>query len=252
MKEYAIALGAILLFGGILPFLPFAEAAPIHSKSVIPLSDLPGNNRALTESISAPTAAGNPGVLNISMWGVWYCPIGPCIVDFTTTQTCIDSLLAPVAMPAQRKYILRLTTDATPATGSHDASGAGGPSTISVDPFFGGGGTHMMTFDMNAAVPGVTVEWVELTQAGVGHDQVNLAGQYFFVNCGVIVGVGADSIQTPFVVQVPVGGEILPINTSALLLAGLTTNALWILPALAVIAGAGIVILKFQLNRKTI
>jgi len=117
---------------------------------------------------------------------------------------------------------------------------------------FGDGGTHFMGIIGPGSVEVLAVEWVELT-GGAGTDQTNLAGLYIFANCATLLtGSAPDSTQTSFFVQVPVGGEILPINTSALLLAGLTTNALWILPSLAVIAGAGIVILKFQLNRKTI
>jgi len=44
------------------------------------------------------------------------------------------------------------------------------------------------------------------------------------------------------------GGEFLPIDSSALLLAGLQTSAVWILPI--VIAGAGAGIAVFQLRRK--
>jgi len=46
----------------------------------------------------------------------------------------------------------------------------------------------------------------------------------------------------------PVDGELLPIDNTALLLAGLQTSAIWMLPILAGAAGAGIA--AFKLRRK--
>ena len=43
-----------------------------------------------------------------------------------------------------------------------------------------------------------------------------------------------------------VGGELLPIDTTALLLAGIQTSAIWILPV--ILAGAGFA--AFKLRRK--
>jgi len=52
--------------------------------------------------------------------------------------------------------------------------------------------------------------------------------------------------------QSPVAGEILPISTTALLLAGISTNAMWVLPALAVVAGSSFAVLRYQVTRKDI
>jgi len=48
---------------------------------------------------------------------------------------------------------------------------------------------------------------------------------------------------------VPVGGEILSLNTGALLLGGLATSAFWIVPIGAAIAGTGIYIVKTRLAK---
>ena len=45
-----------------------------------------------------------------------------------------------------------------------------------------------------------------------------------------------------------VGGELLPIDSTALMLAGLQSSAVWMLPILAGAAGAGIA--AFKLRRK--
>jgi len=48
--------------------------------------------------------------------------------------------------------------------------------------------------------------------------------------------------------QFPVGGEFLPIDNSALLIAGVSANAVWILPMLAGLAGAGIYLTRSKFN----
>jgi hypothetical protein len=52
---------------------------------------------------------------------------------------------------------------------------------------------------------------------------------------------GADSCM-------PVGGEFLPIDTTALVIAGASANAIWILPILAGLAGAGLYLTRSKLN----
>ena len=53
-----------------------------------------------------------------------------------------------------------------------------------------------------------------------------------------------------FNTQKPVAGEILPIDTTALLIAGVSQNSLWILPTLALVAGAAFTLLRIQVHRK--
>jgi len=46
-----------------------------------------------------------------------------------------------------------------------------------------------------------------------------------------------------------VAGEILSIDSSALVVAGLTSSAVWMIPTLAGIAGAGVYLVKLRANR---
>ncbi len=46
-----------------------------------------------------------------------------------------------------------------------------------------------------------------------------------------------------------VAGELLPLNTSALMIAGLSTSAVWMIPAVAGLAGVGVYLVKFRANR---
>jgi hypothetical protein len=54
-------------------------------------------------------------------------------------------------------------------------------------------------------------------------------------------------ITTP---EAQVGGEFLPNNPTALLLAGLQTSAIWIIPVLAGAAGAGAFYIKTRMNKE--
>ena len=57
-------------------------------------------------------------------------------------------------------------------------------------------------------------------------------------------------INDPFDTQPLVGGSIIGIDTTALLIAGISTSQLMILPALGIVAGGAFALLKFQLQRK--
>jgi len=60
--------------------------------------------------------------------------------------------------------------------------------------------------------------------------------------------VGVDDIRISCPADVVVGGEFLPIDSTALLLAGIQSSAIWMLPVLAGAAGAGFA--AFKLRRK--
>lgn len=97
-------------------------------------------------------------------------------------------------------------------------------------------------------VPG---SWFQINVGAVGAFVPNTAriGGYFVGSCGTepnnpnFVGTGG------FQVAAPVGGEVNPISMTSLLIAGFTTNPLWLLPLVAV-AGGAFAILRFQVNRK--
>ena len=72
---------------------------------------------------------------------------------------------------------------------------------------------------------------------------LNLAGS------GNIVGHGeVDSVD--FICpEVPVGGELLPLDSTALLLAGLQSSTIWMIPVLAGAAGVGAFYIRTRMNR---
>ena len=73
----------------------------------------------------------------------------------------------------------------------------------------------------------------------------------------VFAGLGNDNIGlllddvkfTQLDCSVPVAGELLSLDSSALVITGLTGSAAWMIPAVAGIAGAGIYLVKFRVNR---
>ena len=77
-----------------------------------------------------------------------------------------------------------------------------------------------------------------------------------FMTCGREAnGIGVPLGSTfsrfeSFEVIKPVGGEFLPIDTTALVIAGLQTSGLWMLSALGAVAVAGFGMLYFQIKRK--
>ena len=57
-------------------------------------------------------------------------------------------------------------------------------------------------------------------------------------------------VTTPeIIINGPVGGELIPIDSTALVLAGLQTSAIWMLPVLAGAAGAGAYYIKTRMNK---
>jgi hypothetical protein len=50
-------------------------------------------------------------------------------------------------------------------------------------------------------------------------------------------------------IEKPVAGELLSLDSSALVIAGLTGSAAWMIPAVAGIAGAGVYLVKTRVNR---
>jgi len=75
--------------------------------------------------------------------------------------------------------------------------------------------------------------------------------------CSVIFEIefpeGSDSVTQTIMVTTPeppvVGGEFLPIDSTALVLAGLQTSAIWMLPVLAGVAGSAFGVLYIKSRR---
>jgi hypothetical protein len=49
--------------------------------------------------------------------------------------------------------------------------------------------------------------------------------------------------------ETPVSGKVLSLDTSALIIGGLSSSAIWMIPTVAAIAGAGIYLVKTRTNK---
>jgi len=113
--------------------------------------------------------------------------------------------------------------------------------------------TRVGTVGVSSLDAAQTAVWFDIRPGGGSAANTNVVGQMSWESCGTDTGVGVlldwehkEQIQ----VVVPVGGEILPINTTSLLIAGFSSNPFWILTMLAITAGAAFTLLRFQLLRK--
>ncbi len=59
-------------------------------------------------------------------------------------------------------------------------------------------------------------------------------------------------VSESYTIETPVGGELVSISTTSLLLAGISTNAMWVLTGLIIVAGAAFTVLRFQPIRRAI
>ena len=57
---------------------------------------------------------------------------------------------------------------------------------------------------------------------------------------------GLYNAESQVFVAEPIGGEILAINSAALLIAGLTTSAIWMIPAVGAVAGTAVTLYKLR------
>lgn len=172
-------------------------------------------------------------------------------VDGSPGGTC--TLPAVSANPNTRSvWVLR---DA--ATGTVDVKlttgTVGNPGSISI-PFKPG--TVTITSSGGAAAVGnpTSGQWVDIT-INAAPAAINFVGSYKLGHCGYD-GFGQTGSQNSVYgtaatvpAQLPVGGEIIPISATALILAGMSTNTLWLIP-LGAIAGGAFAVLRFQVMRK--
>ncbi len=131
--------------------------------------------------------------------------------------------------------------------------------TVSAGIPFGGG----VTFDPTTAgvsVANAPLHWDETgtLNDGTPDDTTDVGGvvpdDYTLFVCGEDgsddQNLGGYGLGGEFLIVAPVAGELIPINTTALLLAGVQANAFSVLASLAIIGAAGFGMLYFQINKK--
>jgi hypothetical protein len=125
---------------------------------------------------------------------------------------------------------------------------------------FGTGADVTITVVGNALTKATTsdgtvtmAKWVNITPLGLGFettaDNTDTTGNYRWASCGVDGGGPGDGYERAemFSIELPVGGELLPISMAVLLVNGVSQSALWLIP---LVAGAAITLIGFQVHKK--
>jgi hypothetical protein len=244
---------SIMLFAvtALLTSMPAAMAAPDPSIGGNTITQ----NGAGTITISV--GAGTPPILGDSIR----------VYDQSKALTAIDGA-CPMSDPAIEgvtTWELRADSDTTKKIDYRFPVGSVSATSVKVN--FGTGigisGTPVtVTVDSPAELSiggvfqgaGVSVlgRWVEVTDnagtTGATAPSTARIGLYAVVTCGTEGGQPSEVSGNLSVVK-PVAGEIIPVSTTALLLAGVSTSALWLVPLAAVAVGA-FAVLRLQVLRK--
>jgi len=99
-----------------------------------------------------------------------------------------------------------------------------------------------------------TAKWVQITGGVTGSAlaKLDITGAWTWQSCGYDTTDGAPngdlawSHDESFLVSEPIGGEILPINSVSLVVAGLAANTMLLIPVIGAMAGAGFAILRLH------
>ena len=156
---------------------------------------------------------------------------------------CIDQIDKAAAGEA-RMWELRHTDNSQPIQFSDIDAGE----MISVK--FGVSGANVnIVADAGVTISSATGKWVQITPGEVDVDFVDITGNWKMESCGTdFGGSGSWANEDGILVEEPVGGEILSINTSALLIAGFASSGIWMIPAFGAIAGTGVALYKLRRN----
>jgi len=175
----------------------------------------------------------------------------PCAMTFGGPAAGRVWQLTDIGTGAAALWRIPLTTDTMNFKISPASGGAGGPagggSVVAGTPMMLGAGPYewrlirgtgspLSGLAATASVHAIVgVPWNVVT---CGHDQADSTPELEF----------RDSYA--YRVSKPVAGTVIPIDTAALLIAGINLNAHWILASLSILAGLSFAVLRFKVFRK--
>ena len=225
-----------------IPSSQMAFADPLPSVSLTPQVPVQGGVATITITPALFPVNGMSLVM-------YEAPESPQVVPPFVGDTCLIPIIPAVAT----NNIWRLEDGS--GTIVRFSIAAGGNAVVT----FGAGGTPTVTVSgvgSSVTPPSPAYVWADKV-GGNGIQADNLAlltadvgGDYQLGICGR-EGAAQTAFQgfSAVSTQKPVAGEILPINTTALLIAGISSNPIWVLSALAVIAGGAFTLLRLQVGR---
>ena len=280
---FTISLTALLVFGLAYASLPDAFASPGHSITFSPSTKkvvIGGTGiAAINVAIAQPDAVSGTATyvvedrvpLSFSTPGSNAACVGRAAATTAAgaglgaEDTQYALVTAPYTLPPTLVGVL------FPGGATSSASLTVGPIGIA-SPVAGTTGSpivYLTSGGVGSPVAAGTLRWIQTVGPspgtfGIDHtvpNPTNLEGQRFIVACGCddpgadgfCAGSDTDGVVAEsYRVVKPVGGKILPIDTTALLIAGMSSTGLWVLPMLGVIAGVSFALLKFQVIKKNI
>ncbi len=253
MKLSSMAILLVAVGAMMIPAMPSAMAMP--DASIGGSSTVSDGTSTITITVGAATSAldvegerirvyddskGNVGTTGAS------CPLpDPSATDAGVVTTWelrssadeddVIDFIFPVGSSSTTGLTVPFGTGVNPVTVNIDA-----PGELSI------GGV-----DQGAGVS-VSAVWKEVTDniggTGTTAPDTSRLGFYGIYSCGdEFSGQNQFEIDGNFLVQLPVGGTILPVSMSSLLIAGLSMNSMWMLPLMG--AAVGVVAL-FKVKRK--
>ena len=101
--------------------------------------------------------------------------------------------------------------------------------------------------DTIAVAGGGTTDWNEYSYE-VSATGASTVIEFLAIGTSDSLGGYIDNVSV-IEIEKPVAGELLSLDSSALVVAGLTSSAIWMIPTLAGIAGAGVYLVKLRANR---
>jgi len=243
MKLSSMAILLVAVGAMMIPAMPFAMAMP------------------------DPTTGGNPdpsvqnSILDIEISSAPRSSIEELILYDTATKPGeIDTCSLPTST-GTKAWRLVSSADTTKAIRMHIPTGAltglvtapfgtGVAASFSVEAT---GGAEITADGSDPFASGTTTvsgTWLSVGDVA-GVPSTDRVGDYRIGTCG---HEGASLIADfdgfgLFTVVLPIGGTIIPVSATSLVLAGISSSPLWILPLVA-IAGVSFAVLKFQVSRK--
>lgn len=179
--------------------------------------------KALT-AVDGACPMSDPAVEGVTVWELRSAANAAHLIDYRF----------PVGSVGATSVKVNFGTGVNPVTVTVDS-----PAELSINGVFQGAGVS------------VQGQWVEITNnvggTGATAPSTDRIGLYAVVTCGLEGGQPSEVSGNLQVVK-PVAGEIIPVSTTALLLAGVSSSALWLVPLAAIAAGA-FAVLRFQVSR---
>ena len=104
--------------------------------------------------------------------------------------------------------------------------------------------THDLTINFSIINEGTIIIYGTLAHL----DSILDNNSLIVVKCGGELIIESDLIDDGQIINevCPVAGELLPLDSSALMIAGLTSSVVWMVPTILVLAGAGVYLVKFR------